>query len=91
MKNKNCTIKTLWVYILEVQTTDGYIWTVNPKLLESVEGEKQTEQPVRCFQTGDRVKIKDMKKDEMKKHILHHGIHWSNSIFRVSNSLRHLN
>ena len=63
---------------------DGYVWGVNPKLLEAVEQEVHEERQ-RCFRKGDKVRILENKsKDEMKNLFQKHGIEWERDVFHVS-------
>ena len=84
MKNKPCIIKKRLARQIKVEMMDGYIWGVNPKLIEAVDHEVHEERQ-RCFKKGDTVRIlKNKTKDEMKDLYEKHGILWTNDVFNVS-------
>ncbi|XP_072050445.1 uncharacterized protein [Amphiura filiformis] len=84
MKTRECTIKACFLHALRVEMLDGYEWIVNHELLESVHSDQhkdKRQRQSRCFKEGDKVRIKNMQKDDMKKLSLRHGISWRNKIY----------
>ncbi|XP_072051526.1 uncharacterized protein [Amphiura filiformis] len=64
---------------LLVKMSSGYMFYVNPNLLEKVDRSVSLE-PERCYQRGDIVKIKHMGLEELKTHYKTYGIVFDDNV-----------